>query len=565
MTARHFVAHRQLALHGNVGFNHLDDAGREFVSAAQFVELLFVEGLQHLDLLFRLFFQPFDRFVDLPLLLGLEVILDLVKLRRAQPLEHRLGELGLFFEDDLPGAALNVFRQDLAGQDIDEPLRALFPDDADLVVEVLLHLFDLLALDGLGALVLGDALAREDLHVDHGSFNAGRRYQAGIAYIARLLSENRAEQLFFRGQLRLALRSHLPDQDIPRADLGPDPDDAALVQIPKAGIAYIGDIARNLFGTELGIARFDLQLLNVDRSIAVLFHQFFADQDRIFKVVATPGHEGHQDVAPERELALVRARPVREDLRLEHTIAPSNQRHLIDAGVLVGALEFGERVDIHTGVTRALSVLPLGFHSNDDARGVHAVHDAAALADHDGAGILGGNVLHSGPDVGGLRAQQRDGLALHVGTHQRPVRVVMLQERNQARSHTHKLLGRDIDEINVLFRNQDEVPGLARVHAIPLDVSVLIELDVRLGDGELFGLPGREIEGVRLILRRPLAGALHLAVFLFDNLLLHLLAHLQVRVARENDVGKIQHPAALHFAVGRFDEAVFVNARVAAQ
>ena len=94
---------------------------------------------------------------------------------------------------------------------------------------------------------------------------------------------------------------------------------------------------------------------------------------------------------------------------------------------------------------------------------------------------------------------------------------------------------------------------------------MLIELDVRLGDGELFGLPGREIEGVRLILRRPLAGALHLAVFLFDNLLLHLLAHLQVRVARENDVGKIQHPAALHFAVGRFDEAVFVNARVAAQ
>ena len=64
----------------------------------------------------------------------------------------------------------------------------------------------------------GAGLAVRDLH-------------RGVAHLARLLAEDRAEQALLGGQLGLALGGHLADEDVTGGDLGADADDAALVEV----------------------------------------------------------------------------------------------------------------------------------------------------------------------------------------------------------------------------------------------------------------------------------------------------------------------------------------------
>ena len=59
-------------------------------------------------------------------------------------------------------------------------------------------------------------------------------------------------------------------------DLGADADDARLVEIAQSVLADVGNIARDLFRPELGVAGFDLELLDVDRGVVVLADQLFA-------------------------------------------------------------------------------------------------------------------------------------------------------------------------------------------------------------------------------------------------------------------------------------------------
>ena len=77
-------------------------------------------------------------------------------------------------------------------------------------------------------------VARERLDVDDLAALAVRDLERGVADLARLLLEDRADQLLLGRQLGLALRRHLADEQVAGADLGADADDAALVEVPRA-------------------------------------------------------------------------------------------------------------------------------------------------------------------------------------------------------------------------------------------------------------------------------------------------------------------------------------------
>src|SRR5262249_58889359 len=95
------------------------------------------------------------------------------------------------------------------------------------------------------------------------------------------LAEDRAEQFFLGGQLSLALRRDLADQDRAGLDVGADADDAALVEISKRGLADVRNVARDLFGAELGVAGLDLELLDVDRGVVIALDHLLGDQYRV--------------------------------------------------------------------------------------------------------------------------------------------------------------------------------------------------------------------------------------------------------------------------------------------
>ncbi len=270
-------------------------------------------------------------------------------------------------------------------------------------------------------------------------------------------------------------------------------------------------------GPELRVARHHRQFLDVDRRIAVVADHALADQDRVFVVVAVPRHERDEHVLPERQLAHVGGGAVGDDVALRDHVADDHQRPLVDVGVLVRPLVLGEVVDVDADFAgRRLGVM----HANDDARGVDVV-DLAAPARHDGgARVDGGRTLHAGPDERLLRTQARHRLPLHVRAHQRAVRVVMLEERDQRCRHRHDLRRRDVHVVDLFRGRQHELVLAAAGDELIREPAVAVDLRVRLRD--------------------------HVLAF-FD---------------RRQEIDLVGDLAVHHAPVRRLEEAVFIRARI---
>ena len=172
-------------------------------------------------------------------------------------------------EDDVDGRAVLEERHVLLGDDL--------RDDALVAVAAgeLVALGDLALLRDVDADELVHArrqvvagLARERLDVDHLAALAVRDLERGVADLARLLLEDRADQLLLGGQLGLALGRHLADEQVAGADLGADADDAALVEVLERLLRAVRDVARDLLVAELRRAGVDLVLVDVDRARA---------------------------------------------------------------------------------------------------------------------------------------------------------------------------------------------------------------------------------------------------------------------------------------------------------
>src|SRR5206468_2320735 len=116
-------------------------------------------------------------------------------------------------------------------------------------------------------------VARERLDVDDDAALPVRNLERRVADLTRLLLEDRADQLLLRRELGLALRRHLADEQVARADLGADADDAAVVEVAERLLRAVRDVACDLLVAELRGARVDLVLVDVDRGEDFLLHE----------------------------------------------------------------------------------------------------------------------------------------------------------------------------------------------------------------------------------------------------------------------------------------------------
>src|SRR5436190_6265350 len=327
-------------------------------------------------------------------------------------------------------------------------------------------------------------LARERLDVDHDAALAVRHLEASVADLARLLLEDRADQLLLGRQLGLALRRDLAHEQVARADLGADAHDAALVELRQRLLRAVRDVARDLLVAELGRARVDLVLVDVDRREDVVLDEPLRDDDRVLEVEALERHERNEEVRAERELAVVRRAAVGEHVAGLQLVAQAHDRLVVDERALVRAHEFRQRV-----VVLALPRL------HDDALRVDVDDRARPRGDDDVARVDRGAVLEAGADERRLAHEQRHRLALHVRSHESAVRVVVLEERDERRRDRDDLRRRDVHQVDVLRRRhhglalrgaaQDRVGG---------ELAVLVELRARLRDHVARLLDGVEVD-----------------------------------------------------------------------
>ena len=235
----------------------------------------------------------------------------------------------------------------------------------------------------------------------------------------------------------------------------------------------------------------------------------------VLEVVAHPRHEGDQHVAAERQLAEIGRGTVGDDLARLHLIAHAHQRPLVDAGVLVRALELAQIVDVDARLRR----IGLLGGADDDTRRVHLVDHAGAARADGRARIARHHLFHAGADERRFGRDQRHRLTLHVGAHQRAVGVVILEERDERRGDRHQLLRRHVDQIDFLRRLSSTSPACRQTIRSSAKRAVRVELGVGLRDDVARLLHGREID--------------------------HLVGHLAVH----------------HAAIRALDEAVFVHPR----
>src|SRR5262245_7474366 len=370
VTAGHLVAGLDLALHRDEDLDHLHHAGRQLVAPLELVHLV-DETL--LEPLLGLFVLAADR---LDLGHGLVVLeRDLPPMAAHHLLEQRLGDLGVFLD------ALRSLGHDLVHQHVFQAAIDVAVENRELVVAVLGEPLDLLALDRHRALVLLDAVAVEYAHLDHGAGDARRQFERGVAHVGGLLAEDGAKQLLLRRHRALALGRDLAHEDVARIDLGADIDDARLVEILERLFRDVGNVAGDFLRAELGVARHHLEFLDMDRGEYVVADDALGDEDRILEVVAHPRHEGDEHVPAERKLAEIGRGTVGDDLAGLNLISDAHERPLIDAGVLVRALELAQIVDVNARFRR----IGLLGRADDDTGRVHLIDHAGAAGADGGA------------------------------------------------------------------------------------------------------------------------------------------------------------------------------------
>src|SRR5690606_12323900 len=160
------VAGLNLPLHRDEDFDHLHHAGRQLIATLQLLDLIDKAALEALLGVLVLLADGLDGGhgllvleADLPPLAARDVVEDLVVDLGA--LARTLRSLRDFAtEERVTQTAIDVTIEDL-----------------ELVVAILGETLDLLALDRHGALVLLDAMAIEDAHLDDRSRHARRQTQ----------------------------------------------------------------------------------------------------------------------------------------------------------------------------------------------------------------------------------------------------------------------------------------------------------------------------------------------------------------------------------------------------
>ena len=234
----------------------------------------------------------------------------------------------------------------------------------------------------------------------------------------------------------------------------------------------------------------------MDRRQDVVLDEPLGEDDGVLVVVALPGHEGDQQVLAQAELAALGGRPVGQDVAQAHRLAFLHHDALVEAGVLVGAAELVDRVHLarqRAAVPVRLALLVLDGHVL--ARDLD--HRAGPFGQQDVAGVAGGPAFYARAHEGRLGADQGHGLLLHVGAHEGPVGVVVLDEGDQGRRDGDDLLGGHVHQVDFRRGHEIDLAGRAVGGAAGADAHA--------------GALGRRLTSTRWSVRVPSGASLALA------------------------------------------------------
>ena len=200
-----------------------------------------------------------------------------------------------------------------------------------------------------------------------------RDLERGIAHFTCLLTEDRAQEALFSGELGLALRGDLADEHIAGVHFSTDTDDAIRVEIGDHVFGDVRDLAGDLLRAELGIACIDLVFRDMDRGEQVFCDHTLGDDDSVLVVEAFPWHVSDHEVLAERKLCAIAGWTISQNVADFNAVALLHDGLVVHATALVGALELRHEVFVVFAV----------FALDDDGLAIDVVDNARILRNED--------------------------------------------------------------------------------------------------------------------------------------------------------------------------------------
>ena len=307
-------------------------------------------------------------------------------------------------------------------------------------------------------LLIGEVQTPRELSgPDHNALGARRNRERVVLHVFTRTTEDGVKQFFFGRQFTLALGRNLADQDVARANSGTNANDAVFIEVGKGFFGDVGNIASELLSAELGLPNLHIKIFDVNGGEGVVLHKLLGDHDCVFEVVTVKRVEGDQNVLAQTQLTLHGGGTVGDDLSLFHALAQLHNGLLRVAGTFVQATEFQQLVLIGVVDNNALGI------NEGDFSGVGSTNGHSRVDT--------GRFLHTSGNPRHFRLEQWHGLTLHVRTHEGPVGIVMLQERNHGGRNADNLLGRDVDVVDLVGVHLHELALVAGQNRSAFDLS----------------------------------------------------------------------------------------------
>ena len=211
----------------------------------------------------------------------------------------------------------------------------------------------------------------------------------------------------------------------------------------------------------------------MDRGKDILAHHFFGDYDRILKVVSFPRHKGHLHVSTQGQFTFFGSITFTKYLTFFHLVPFSYDWFQVDTGPLVCFSELHQLVGLRV-IVKAYQPFFIGsIVLNGDLLCIHILNNSISFGIDQYSGI--GSYLSFQTCTYDRRvwSQQWNCLTHHVRSHQRTVRIIVLQERNQRCGNGSNLVRRNVGIFYLCWVHNREITFFTGNYLLPFNGTVI--------------------------------------------------------------------------------------------
>ena len=130
----------------------------------------------------------------------------------------------------------------------------------------------------------------------------------------------------------------------------------------------------------------------MNRRKTIFLNDSLRNEDRVFEVVAVPGHKGDSHVLPKRQLTEIYRWAICQNITSLDRVTRLNNGALVDAGILVRSLVLSEVINIDG---RIIDSHLFGVHTHHNATRIDRVNHTTARRHFAHTGIRSHIALHS--------------------------------------------------------------------------------------------------------------------------------------------------------------------------